>query len=143
MANTLRGSEWYLDYGASYHMIGSKEFFNNLEKDIQLHIELGDDGRYSTKGIGTITFKRESESHLHVKDVIYVPGLKKNLVSVAILEDCGYDVLFSKRKAYLKHVANGQIKQIGVQVKNLYKLEVDFAMHAAMPPRVRWGDVEP
>lgn len=34
-------------------------------------------------------------------------------------------MVFSRGKAYLKHVATGQVKQIGVRIKNLYKLEVD------------------
>ena len=58
-------------------------------------------------------------------DVMYVPGLKNNLVSVAMLEDKRYNVVFSKGKAFLRHIAMGQTKRIGIQVKNLYKLEVD------------------
>ena len=58
-------------------------------------------------------------------NVMYVPGLKKNLVSVAMLENKGYDVVFSKGKAFLRHIAMGQTKRIGIQVKNLHKLEVD------------------
>lgn len=58
-------------------------------------------------------------------DVKYVPGLKKNLVSVTILEDKGYDVVLSKGKAFLRHIAMGQTKRIGIRLKNLYKLEVD------------------
>ena len=42
-------------------MTGDKELFSDLEeKDIQMHIEIGDDGRYSATVIGTITFQRES-----------------------------------------------------------------------------------
>ena len=58
-------------------------------------------------------------------DVMYVLVLKKNLVSVAMLEDKGYDVVFSKGKAFLRHISTGQTKRIGIRVKNLYKLEVD------------------
>ena len=58
-------------------------------------------------------------------DVKYMPGLKKNLISVAMLEDRGYDVVFSIGKAFLRHIAMGQTKRIGIRVKNLYKLEVD------------------
>jgi len=45
---------------------------------------------------------------------MYVPGLKKNLVFVAMLEDRGYNVIFSKGKAFLRHVATGQVKRMGV-----------------------------
>jgi hypothetical protein len=38
-------------------MTGDKEFFSDLEeRDLKMHIEMGDDGRYSVTGIGTITF---------------------------------------------------------------------------------------
>ena len=56
---------------------------------------------------------------------MYVPGLKKNLVSVTMLDEKGYDVFFSKGKAFLRHIATGQTKRIGIRVKNIYKLEVD------------------
>jgi len=101
MASTMMGSMWYLDLGALFHMIGSKQFFHSLEeKDLHMHIELGDDGWYSTKGIGNITFKRELLSHLHLKDVIYVPRFKNNLISIELLEDHGYDVVFSKGRPF-------------------------------------------
>ena len=38
-------------------------------------------------------------------DVMYVPRLKKNLVSVTMLEDKSYDVVFSNGKAFLRHLA--------------------------------------
>ena len=39
------GSLWYLDSGASFHMARDKELFSDLEeKDLQMHIEMGDDG---------------------------------------------------------------------------------------------------
>ena len=56
---------------------------------------------------------------------MHVPGLKKNLVSIAMLGDRGYDVFFSDGKAFLRHKTMGQAKRIGIRVKNLYKLEVD------------------
>ncbi|WP_208081170.1 hypothetical protein, partial [Bacteroides uniformis] len=66
-----------------------KEFFNNLEeKDIQMHIEIGDDGRYITTGIGRVTFQRVSGKPIILKDAMHVPILNKNLVSVAMLEYC-------------------------------------------------------
>jgi len=39
--------------------------------------------------------------------VIFVLGLKKNLVYVTFLEDRGYDVIFSKGNEFLRHIAMG------------------------------------
>ena len=59
MVSSIMGSVWYLDSGASFHMMGDKELFSSLEeKDLQMHIEMGDDGWYSATGIGTDTFQR-------------------------------------------------------------------------------------
>jgi hypothetical protein len=102
MASSASGSVWYLDSGTSFDMTGDKESFIDLEeKDLKMCIDMGDDGRYSATGIGTITFQRESGKPFQLKFFMHVPGLKKNLVSVAMLEDIGYDVVFSSGKSYL------------------------------------------
>ena len=75
--------------------------------------------------IGTITFERDSGKPFMLKYVMHVLGLKKNLVLVAMLEDRGYDIAFSDRKYFLRHKTMGQAKRIRIQVKNIYKLEVD------------------
>ena len=60
----------------------------------------------------------------------YVPRLKKNLVSIAMMEDKGHDVVFSKGKVFLRHITTGQVKQIGSWVQNMYALEVQDACKA-------------
>jgi len=45
-------------------------------------------------------------------DVKYVLGLRKNLVLIVMLEDKGYDVVFSKGKVFLIHVTTRQVKHI-------------------------------
>jgi hypothetical protein len=102
MFSSALGSMWYLDSGASFHMTRDKDIFSDLEeRDLKMHIEMGDDGRYNATRIGTITFQRESLKPFQLKDVMHVLGLKKNLVSVAVLDDIGYDVVFSFGKAFL------------------------------------------
>ena len=62
---------------------------------------MGDDGIYNATEIGNITFERELGKPFMLKYVMHVPGLKMNLVSVAMLEDKGYDVAFSEGKDFL------------------------------------------
>ena len=77
--------------------------------------------------IGTVTFQRENSSHLRLEDALHVLGLRKNLVYIAVLEERGYEVMFRKGKVFIKHIAMGQVKKIGVRVKNLYALKVEDA----------------
>ena len=119
LVSSVMGSVWFLDSGASFHMTGDRDLFSDLEeKDLGVHIEMGDDGRYSA-------FERESGKPFILKDVMHVPGLKKNLISVAMLEDKGYDVVFSEGKAFLRSKKTGETRKIGVRVKNLYQWQVD------------------
>ena len=82
-----------------------------------MHIEMVDDERYSATCVGTITFQRELGNPLTLKYVMYVPGLKNNLVFFSMLGDDGCDVIFSEVKAFLHHKATGQVKNIGVRLK--------------------------
>ena len=96
-------------------MMGDKELFSDLEeKDIQIHIEMGDDGWYSATGIGTITFERKAGNPFLLRDVMHVPGLNKNLVSVAMLKEKRYDVVFSEGKSFLRYKTMDQTKNIWV-----------------------------
>ena len=48
LVSSVMGSVWFLDSGASFHMTGDRDLFFDLEdKDLGVHIEMGDDGRYS------------------------------------------------------------------------------------------------
>lgn len=90
-----------------------------------MHINLADDERYSANGISTVTFMRESGPPLCLKDVMFLLGLKNNIISVAVLEDHRYDVIFRLGKSFLRHIITGKVKQIGVRVNNLYKFDVE------------------
>jgi len=105
MANTAMGGMWYLDNSASFHMTGNRDLFSDFEeKYLKQNIEFEDDERYRATRIGTINFHRESGSPLRIIDVMYVLGLKKNLVPIIVLEYHDYDVVFSKGKVFLRHI---------------------------------------
>ena len=85
---------WLIDSGASRHITGFKEaLYNIVEKDTNLEIILGDNATYPVKGTGTVTLHL-SQGEVHFQDVLYVPDLKKNLVSVSAMEDKGLNVAF-------------------------------------------------
>eukprot|EP00253_Pinus_taeda_P035828 PITA_35828 len=113
MVSSMMGSVWYLDNGTSFHMTRDKELFSELEeKVLKLHIDMGNDGKYSVTGVGTINFQRENAAPLTLNNFMHVARVTKNLVSISMLEDRGYDVIFSKGKAFLRHIATGQVKKI-------------------------------
>jgi hypothetical protein len=112
-----------VDSGASKHMTGYKEILSDFEKKYFANqVELGDDKCYNIEGLGSISFRLESGARLHIDEVLYVPRLKKNLLSVATLEDKGYWVIFKDRKALLwdkgSHLST--VEPIGTHSGGLY-----------------------
>jgi len=87
MVSSMVGSGWFLDSGASFHMTSDKSLFSTLEeKDLQILIVMGNDEKYSVSSVGMVIFQREHGARLTLIGVKYVPGLKRNLVSIAMLE---------------------------------------------------------
>jgi hypothetical protein len=94
---------WLIDSGASRHMTRYRDHLTDLvEKETNLHV-LGDNVRNNVKWVGTYKFQLESDIPLQLSEVLYVPGMKRNLVVVSSLEDKGYKVTFSEGKILAWH----------------------------------------
>ena len=84
-----------MDSGASKHMTGYKDYFTDLvEKESHQKLKLGADYQYPIKGVGETSYKLKLGKQLKMKDVLYVPGLKKNLLSISGLEKKGFRIAF-------------------------------------------------
>ena len=57
-------------------------------------MKLGDDYQYLIKGSGEASYKLDSGKSLKMKDVLYVPGLKKKLLSISALYNKMFMVAF-------------------------------------------------
>jgi hypothetical protein len=117
-------SVWYIDSGASRHMTYVCENFLDLIEIEDLEVVLGDDSVVKAVGSGTISFQRESQPPLLVRDVLYVLGLKKNLISISTIEDRGYELVFHDGQVlmYPKGSSITSSKVIGIRHGKLYKL---------------------
>jgi hypothetical protein len=64
------------------------------KKKFSQKVTLGDDYQYPIKGVGESNYKINSGNSMKMKDVLYVPGLKKNLLFISSLEKKGFRVSF-------------------------------------------------
>jgi hypothetical protein len=73
-------------------------FINSLskltEKDSSLQVVLGDDSKHAIKGVGEESLQFNSGNPLSIKDILFLQGLKKNLLSISALEDKYFRVAF-------------------------------------------------
>jgi hypothetical protein len=86
-------------------------------------VVLGYDQEVKVVGCGTVSFWRESLSPMTLTEVLYVPCLKKNLVSVYTIEEKGYEVFFCDGQLLLfpKGSSITSPKVIGTRHERVYK----------------------
>jgi len=76
-------------------MTRNKEAIMNLiHKDSPHKVKLGDDYQYPIKGGGEASYRVDSRKLMKIKKVLYVHGLRKNLLPISSLEDKGFRVVF-------------------------------------------------
>jgi hypothetical protein len=63
-----------------------------IHKDSPHKVKLGDDYQYPIKGVGEASCKLKLGKPMKMKKVLYVPGLKKNLLLISTLDKKGFRV---------------------------------------------------
>jgi hypothetical protein len=117
---------WLIDSGASKHMTGQRNILSCIsEKKFSQKVTLGDDYQYPIKGVGESNHKLNSGNSLKMKEVLYVPGLKKNLLSISALEKKGFRVAFIDGEVLMwaKGETLNEAIVIGNEENGLYKLK--------------------
>jgi hypothetical protein len=115
-----------VDSRDSKHMIGYKDSLSNLtHKDSPHKVKLGYEYQYPIKGVGEASYKLDSGKPMKMKEVLYVPGLQKNLLSISTLDEKGYRVEFIDGKVLMWPRGNtfDDAVVIGVQEGGIYKLK--------------------
>ena len=86
---------WFVDSGASRHMIGMRLVFLSLsETNSDCCVGVGTSPQLAVKGVGSVRFHLVSGGFLEVVEVLYVPEMMVNLLSVSSLEVDRFGVAF-------------------------------------------------
>ena len=95
-----RTDPWYLDIAATSHMTNCRDVFTSL-RQVRDTVTVADCRQLATQGQGTIRVRFGGE-WVWVHQVLYVPGLQGNLLSIGQLAENGIECLFSSQGAYLR-----------------------------------------
>ena len=105
--------------------IYNESFVNMYEHESPNKVKLGDDYQYPTKGSGKTSYNIYFGKSLKMKDVLYVPRLKKNLLSISALDAKGIRVEFIDGQVLMcprgKTIEDATV--IGEENRGLYKLK--------------------
>jgi len=89
MANVSKARALLIDSGASNHMVACKDSFTSLDSDNCISIHMKYDSQISSKGKGNVQIE-----HGSLKNVLYVPSLASNLLSVYQMKHMGFPKIF-------------------------------------------------
>ena len=81
--------EWILDSGCTFHMTPNKTFFQTYETIDGENVTTGNNTTCKVVGVGSVKMKMSDGMVKTLTDVRYIPGLKKNLISLGTLDKIG------------------------------------------------------
>eukprot|EP00253_Pinus_taeda_P028745 PITA_28745 len=99
--NNVSKEVWLMESGCNNHMIGNKDGFIEIDEPTKSDVLLGDDKRFEAKGKGTIAVKTNEGKPKHINDILYVPHLAHNLLSVGQLLEKRYLIFFKDKQCII------------------------------------------
>ena len=108
---------WLIDSGCTNHMTNDKELFKELDKTAISKVKIGNGEFISVKGKGTVAI--ESLTGLkYISDVLYVPKIDQNLLSVGQLIEKGFKVIFEDKWCLIKDAKGRDVFRVKMRAKS-------------------------
>jgi hypothetical protein len=107
---------WLIDSGCTHHMTHDRDLFKELNKSTISKVIMLNGANIAVEGIGTVGVKSHSGDKL-ISNVLYVPKLNQNLLSVPQLLKKGYKVLFEHEKCVIKDQNNKEVLRAQMKAK--------------------------
>lgn len=114
---------WVIDSGASRYMTGQEDILQNFKFfEHPVNILLGDGGAIEAIGRGDYYFQSEGGVGI-LGDILWVPDMKQNLISVKQSMERGHRVIFNDNQASI--MKDDQLVILAPLVGKLYRVELE------------------
>ena len=122
---------WLIDSGCTNHMTFDKSLFRNLQPTDVAKVRIGNGECIEAKGKGTIAITTNSGTKT-IADVLYVPDIDQNLLSVGQLIEKGMKVIFENHTCCIFDAAGHKILQAKMRGKSFSFVPFE-GEHTAFP----------
>nr|GEW68728.1 zinc finger, CCHC-type [Tanacetum cinerariifolium] len=109
-------TELVMDSGGSYHMTHRRDFLYDFKVADGGLVWLGDNTTCIIKGTWKVKIQLHNGSSFILKDVRYVSGLRRSLISLGTLEKEGYTM--KMQMVRIKVIKGCRVMMIGIRKKN-------------------------
>ena len=128
---------WYVDSGASNHMTCHHTWFSEMKEPSKPgYVETGDDTMHPIQHVGNVPLTTDDGRNKYLADVLHVPTITKNLVSVGQMVEQGLQVRFNEDGCFVENFKDRcRLVAKGNRVGRMFTLnvnmpKVDKAMYA-------------
>lgn len=118
--STVRKNEWYVDSGASSHMTPHGQLLSNVQPTSVQEITSANNAKLKVMGAGETMLKLDG-NEIAVGNVLHVPGLSANLLSVHHIAKRGNSVLFDSNGCTIRN-AKAEIVAQCKSTNGVYKI---------------------
>ncbi|KAI5318138.1 hypothetical protein L3X38_037846 [Prunus dulcis] len=91
----IKANEWYIDSGCRNHMTGNLELLADVRTNVAGRVQMPTGALVSVAGIGSLSIDT-AKGRKYIREVMYLPGLKENLLSVGQMDEHGYCLVFGE-----------------------------------------------
>lgn len=117
----VRNAKWCLDSGVTSHLCGQLRKFAEIDDLRRGKLNLANHTSTEIKTIETISITAGDKRNVSLSNVLHVPDLPENLLSVANIMDKNLKVIFRKDRAVVVD-RSGNVKLCANRIRNLYFL---------------------
>jgi len=109
--------KWLIDSGCTNHMSFDRELFKELDTCVASKVKIGNGEHIAVKGKGTVAIESMSGTKL-IKDVLFVPNISQNLLSVGQLIQKGFKVIFESDQCLIKDANDNDVFKVKMKGKS-------------------------
>lgn len=140
-------SQWVIDSGATSHMCYQRELFVDLEEIPPYNIKMGDSSNVKGNGKGTVNIQilvHNKPVSCTLKNVLFVPMLSYNLLSVSVMARAGLKVVFENKSCSViqneKCIAQGSLRDMHYYLNTTVAAPVSDSSVALFAGLNRWHE---
>jgi hypothetical protein len=117
-------STWWIDSGATVHVANSLQGFRSMRttQRSERHVEVANRVQAGVEAVGDVSLVLANSFILSLRDVLFVPSLQRNLISVSCLDNDGFDCHIEDGKCEI--LCNNECIGLAFQKQDLYLLSL-------------------
>ncbi|WJX39045.1 hypothetical protein P8452_26635 [Trifolium repens] len=115
---------WYFDSGCSNHMTGNRSILTDFDEYLNTKIRLANSDSIKAEGMGNVVIQRSNGKKAVIEKVLYVPGMKCNLMSIGQLISKGFKIVIEDETLQLFDSKKRLIFKTAQSKNRIYKTQI-------------------